>query len=360
MNFRGFASSAALAAFALVAAPVAAPVAMADDVEAKASADGKVVVFGDGVARFHVTHDSKAGVALLRISDPAVKISSAPVVVVTTDAGPKEVTLVAVDGKPGVWRLEHEALRAERFEGTMKVVVADKPFEAPLLIGAGTVTPATPASKFVATRGGFVVAFPECAAHVEALLDRETGTITIWSLDPSVKIMDAPVITVTETKSPQTITLTKIDGETMAWRVVNPAFKSTTVSAKIKLMVGGKPCEAPLSLAPHGGRIVTVPGGPRWEIVTDEANRTYTFYALDETVNGKAYTIDSPPVVVWDTPEGPRTVTLVPVEREPRAWRLVGAEAGLHRPGDARLRFTLFGKTLETNVGLSGIGVGVR
>jgi hypothetical protein len=358
MKIRGMALCAALGALALVAAPLA----TADDLGAKASAEGKVVVFGDGVARFHVTHDSKAGVAMLRLSDPAVKINSAPVVVVQTDAGPKEVTLVAVEGKPGVWRFEHEALREARFEGTMKIVVADKPLEAPLLIEAAAVTPTTPdaTTKFVARRGGFVIAFPDCAAHVEALMDRETGTITIWALDDTVKIIDAPVITVTETKSPQTITLTKIDGETMAWRVVNPAFKTTTFSGKIRLMVNGKPCEAPLSMAPHGGRIITVAGGPRFEVVPDETGRTYTFYALDETVNGKPVVIDAPPQVVWDTPEGPRTVTLVPVEREPRAWRLVWADAALRRPADARLRFTLFGKTLETNVGLSGVGIGVR
>jgi hypothetical protein len=357
MKFRGFALFAALGALSLVAAPLS----TADEVEAKASAeDPKVVVFGDGVARFHVTHDSKAGVAMLRLSDPTVKVTSAPVVVVTTDAGPKEVTLVAVDGKPGVWRFEHELLRGERFEGTMKVIVADKPFEAPLLITTTTTTPGTTTTKFVARRGGFVIAFPDCAAHIEALMDRDTGTITIWSLDDTVKIVDAPVITVTETKSPQTITLTKIDGETMAWRVTNPAFKTTTVSGKIRLMVNGKPCEAPLSMAPHGGRIITVANGPRFEVVPDETGRTYTFYALDEQVNGKAYTIDTPPQIVWDTPEGPRTVTLVPVEREPRAWRLVWADASLRRPADARLRFTLFGKTLEGNVGLSGIGVGVR
>ena len=356
MKFRGIVLSAALGALALVAAPFA----KADDVEAKA-AEGRVIVVGDNVARFYVTHDSKAGVAMLRLSDPTVKVTSAPVVVVQTDAGPKEVTLVPVEGKPGTWRFEHALLRSERFEGTMKVVVADKPYETPLLIETVTTTePGTTTTKFVARRGGYVVTFPDCAAHIEAVMDRETGTITIWALDESIKIVDAPVITVTETKSPQTITLVKVDGETMAWRVTNPAFKSTTFAGKIKLMVNGKACEAPLSLAPHGGRVITVANGPRFEVVTDESGRTYTFYALDETLNGKAYTIDSPPQVVWDTPEGPRTVTLVPVEREPRAWRLVWADASVRRPADARLRFTLLGKTLETNVGLSGVSAGVR
>jgi hypothetical protein len=358
MKIRGIALFAALGALGLVAAPFAA----ADDIGAKASAEGKVVVFGDGVARFNVVHDSKAGTAVLRLSDPSVKIASAPVVVVQTDDGPKEVTLVAVDGQPGQWRLEHEMLRGERFEGTMKIVVADKPYEAPLVLATTVVETGgtTTTTKFVARRGGYVIAFPDCAAHVEAVMDRETGTITIWALDETIKIVDAPVITVTETKSPQTITLTKVDGETMAWRVANPVFKTTTFTGKIRLMVNGKPCEAPLSMAPHGGRIITVNGGPRFEVVPDETGRTYTFYALDETVNGKTYTIDTPPQVVWDTPEGPRTVTLVPVEREPRAWRLVWADASLRRPADARLRFTLFGKTLESNFGLSGIGVGIR
>jgi hypothetical protein len=361
MNFRGIFLSAALGALALSAAPSA----VAEDLE-KAATEGRVVVVGDGVARFHVTTDSKAGVAMLRLSDPAVKITSDPVVVVKTDSGPKEVRLVAVDGRPGTWRLEHEMLRGARFEGTMKVVVADKPYEAPLLIEATTLEPGvmpepgTTTTKFVARRGGFVVAFPDCAAHVEAVLDRDTGTITIWSLDETVKIVDAPTVIVTEKSSPQTLTLVKVEGETMGWRLQNAVFKSTTFSGKLRLMVNGKACDAPLSLAPHGGRIITVAGGPRFEVVPDPEGRSYTFYAIDETIDGKAYAIDTPPQVVWDTPEGPRTVTLVPVEREPRAWRLVWADASLRRPADARLRFTLFGKTLEGNFGLSGVGVGVR
>src|SRR5262245_59890200 len=351
MNLRILSVFAALGVLSLVAAPFA----TADDVAVKSD---QVIVFGDGVARFTWVHDRDAGTVTFRSADPAVRISN-PVVVVNTDAGPKEVALVAVDGQPGAWRLTHQTLRGAkftRFDGTMKVVVAEKPYEAPLVVTDVAVPapgePREPAAKFVARHGGFVVAFPDCAAHIEAVLDRDTGTITIYALDENIKIVDAPTIVVTETQKPQTITLTKVTGETLTWRVVNSAFKTTTVSAKIRLMVDGKPCEAPLSFAPNGGRILTVQGGPRFEVVTDEKANTYTFYAIDETLNGKAVVIDTPPQVVWDTPEGPRTVTLVPVEREPRAWRLVWADASVSRPADARLRFTLFGKTLETNVGL--------
>src|SRR5205085_8341935 len=115
----------------------------------------------------------------------------------------------------------------------------------------------------------------------------------------------------------------------------------------LRLMVNGRPCETNLALAPHGGQIVTVENGPRFEVVRDVKTSAYTFYALDEQLNGKAYTVENPQVVVT-TAEGPRTVALVPVAGEQRAWRLAGLEGGVTEPGDARLRFTLFGRSLET------------
>jgi hypothetical protein len=343
---------AAVGAFALGAAPRA----FADDVKA----DGRVVVFGDNVAKFNVSTDTTGGTMTFRLADPSVKIASAPVVVLQTESGPKEVTLTAVEGQPGTWRLSHELVRSRDFRGSMKIVVDNKPYTADLVVAGTAAVPATE-TRWVARHGGSLLQFSDCGASVEAVQDPATGTITIWSPD-DVKIVDAPVVmvsTTTEKKGPETITFTRVAGEANAWRVTSPVFKTTTYSAKLRLMVNGRPCETNLALAPHGGSIVTVEGGPRFEVVRDASTSAYTFYALDEQINGKAYTIENPQVVVT-TAEGPRTVTLVPVPGEQRAWRLAGLDAGIREPGDARLRFTLFGRSLETNVGLSGIGIGVR
>jgi hypothetical protein len=333
----------------------AAPRAFADDVKA----DGRVVVFGDNVAKFNVVTDTTGGTMTFRLADPSVRIASAPMVVLQTESGPKEVALTAVEGRPGEWRLAHELVRTGELRGQMKIVVDNRPYTADLaVVGTGAV-PATE-TAFVARHGGTLLELADCGARVEAVQDPATGTITIYSAG-DVKIVDAPVVqlTTTESKGPQTVTFTRVAGETVAWKVSHPAFKTTTYQAKLRLTIDGRPCETNLALAPHGGTIVTVEGGPRFEVVRDPKLGHYTFYALDEQIDGKAYTIENPQVVVT-SPEGPRTMTLVPVSGEPRAWRLAGLDANLREPGDARLRFTLFGRSLETNVGLSGIGIGVR
>jgi len=350
MRIRTFVFAAAFAALALGTAPSA----PADD----AKPTGQVIVFGDGVARFYATQDRTAGYVTFRVADPAVRVTSAPVVVVQTDSGPREVTLVAVDGQPGTWRLAHEVARSERFDGTMKIVIDNKTYTSPIVLSAG---PATGTVVRVAPRhGGRVLAFNECGANVEVVQDPATGTLTIYSFE-DVQVLEAPVITVTQTEGPATTTVTKVEGQPGVWRVTNSAFKTTSVTGKIRIMVNGKPCEAPLTFAAgtHGGEIVTSDGGLRFEVVRDDKSRYYTFYALDETYNGKPYTVENPQVVVT-TREGPRTVVLTPVEKEPRAWRLVGLEGGVSEPLDGRLKFTLFGKSLETKLGLSGFAIDAK
>ena len=354
MRIRTFVFSAAFAALALGTAPSA----PADD----AKPTGQVMVFGDGVARFYATQDRTGGTVTFRLADPSVRIASAPVVVVQTDNGPKEVTLVAVDGQPGTWRLAHEVARSERFDGTMRIVIDNKPYSSPIVLSNGVVVTGTPGAvvRVSPRHGGRVIAFNDCGANVEVMQDPATGTLTIYSFE-DVQVLEAPVITVTQTEGPVTTTVTKVEGQPGVWRVTNSAFKTTSVSGRIRIMVNGKPCEAPLTFATgtHGGEIVTAENGLRFEVVRDDKSRYYTFYALDEMYNGKPYTVENPQVVVT-TREGPRTVVLTPVEKEPRAWRLVGLEGGVSEPFDGRLKFTLFGKSLETRLGLSGFAVDAK
>ena len=321
-----------------------------------AQAEDNVIVFGEGVARFQVVHDRTAATMTFRLSDPAVRIAEAPVVVLQTDAGPREVALVAVEGQPGTWRLTDDTLRLERFDGTMKILVEGKPYSAPLAIA---VTSAPAEVKVVAKHGGSVIAFPGCPAHVEVVRDLTAGTLTIYSFR-DVQILEPPTITITESEGPATVKVTEVEGQPGTWKVTHTAFRTTTASGRIKIVVDGKPCEAPLTfVGARGGHIVAVSGGPQFEVVRDEKARAYTFYAVDETLDGKPYVIERPQVVVA-TPEGPRTVVLTPVEGEPRAWRLIGLEGGVSAPLDGRLQFTLFGKSLETRLGLSGFGLELK
>ena len=191
--------------------------------------------------------------------------------------------------------------------------------------------------------------------NFEVVQDPATGTLTIYSFE-DVVVTEAPVITITESKGPTTVTVTKLEGSEGVWVTKHEHFKTRTTSARIRLLVNGKPCEAPLVYGVgRGGQMVTVDGGPNFEVVRDSKDGTYTFYAVDEMVGGKAYVVENPTVVVQG-----RTYNLTPVAGEPRAWRLVGLDAAGSDARDAQLNITLFGKTLSTRVGLSGIGLGVK
>jgi hypothetical protein len=358
-----FAMPAAVAAMIL-----SAPFATADDVCSKpqappivvpdkplvpvAPAPVRVLVFGDGAARFNVERDATAGRMTFRLADPAVKIDRAPVVLMTTDAGPQEVVLTPVEGRPGEWYWAGDAVKTERFDGSMRVVVAGKSYTSPLT----TVWTSDGQTVVVKARhGGRVLAMSDCGASVEVVQDPVTGTLTIYSFE-DVVVTEAPVITITETTGPTVVTLTKVEGQNGVWVTKNESFKTTTTSARIRLLVNGKPCEAALVYGSgRGGKMVKVDGGPSWEVVRDDKAGYYTFYAVDETYDGKTYVVENPTVVV----DG-KTYNLTRVEGEPRAWRLVGLDAAGSDARDGQLNFTLFGKTLSTRLGLSGFGIGVK
>jgi hypothetical protein len=349
--------SAPLLCAALVSLSLCASTASADD-KGKSKADksakgrARVLVVGKDTARFDVERDPATGRMTFHVVDPAVKIDRAPVVVMTTDSGPREIPLTVVEGKTDTWIWTDEVVKHDRFDGTLRVVVAGKAYDAPLstvwVVESDEVV-------MVPRHGGRIIAMTDCGTNVEILQDRASGTLTLYP-DDGVTLGEAPVITVEGTGKPMTISLTKVDGKGEQWTVQNDAFKTAATSARIRLLVNDKPCEAPLPImSRHGGQIYTVVDGPTWEVVRDPKAGHYTFYTVEETYGGKTYVVENPSVVY-----GGRTYNLTRVEGEPRAWRLVGLDAAGTDSRDAQLNFTLFGKTLSTRLGLSGLGVDVK
>lgn len=310
--------------------------------------------FGDGIAKFRVHRDLKTGRMTFRLTDPAVRVDRAPVIVLPAGADPREVTLVPVEGHEGEWYWSSDLVKGARFDGTMRILVGGRPYTSSLAsVWASATT--EEAKEHLPRYGGRVLTLTECGVCVEVVQDPARGVLTVYSFD-DVAVEEAPVVTVSEAKGPTQITLTKMDGKEGAWTATNDAFKASPVDARIQLPRHGKGCEAPIAQAsPHGGRLVTVVGGPTFEVVRDPKEGYYTFYAVDETYEGKTYEIERPTVVV-----GSRTYELVPVADQRRAWRLIGLDANGTDQRDAQLNFTLFGKTLSTRLGLSGFGLGVR
>ncbi len=97
---------------------------------------------GDAAVRFEMVHDAREATlffAAIETPGKPLPVLEAPFVLLTTDAGPRRVALVAVEGRANAWRVADEALRAPSVSGSFGLTVAGKPLEAPL--------PAAPAAE---------------------------------------------------------------------------------------------------------------------------------------------------------------------------------------------------------------------
>ena len=283
-----------------------------------------------------------------RLSDPAVKFDRAPVVRMTSGAGAREVLLAEADGQPGVWIWTNDAVRAERFDGSLQVVIAGHTYTTPLETVWEVDGPTD--ALLHPKHGGNIVPLTECGSNVEIVQDTAAGTLTIYPLD-ATPFVGTPSVTFVDPKVVGTVTVTEVDGQTGVWTARHVAFKVARTPSILHMHLGGKACDASIFglVALHGGRVVVVEGGPTFEIVRDPKDGTYAFYALEDTYDGKPYAVDSPVVVV-----GGRTYELTRIEGTPRAWRLVGlAPAGVG-PRDGRFTFKLQGVARTTEIDLAG------
>jgi hypothetical protein len=322
-------------------APAGAPKA-----EVEVDANTHLLSFPEGNARLHVTRDMTTGSLVFRAAE-GTTIAKAPVITLRTATGPKEVVLTATSADKTSWRVSHELLKQEKFDGTVAIMVGDRTLTTPLVLEP----------MRVQRRGGQILRLTDCGKSVEIVQDVATGSITVHAVDP-ITLTD-PVLVISEPKDAGEIKFVSVSGQPGTWRATHATLKTVNLDGTFRVTIDGKVCTAPMVfVGPHGGRIVRVTNGPRFEVVQDPKSG-YVFYALDETIDGKAVVIENPKVI-WTTTEGPRTVALVPVENQPRAWRWAGIDGSVREPADARLSFTLFGRTLETGLGLTGAGVTVR
>ncbi len=323
------------------------------------------IVFGDNVAKMTVDLDRKEPALTFRLSTPKVTVSSAPIVLVLTKAGPKKFTLAAVPGQAGAWRLFDPIVLEQGLEGVMELVVNGTSYTTPLV--SGIWLPPPEEGKWAARHGGRVVSFADCPAHVEVVTDVANGTLTLYPLSDTT-LTEAPEVQLSaRTEAGGTLTVTPVEGPDGVWKASHPALKDGSLGgSRLKIRLKGRPCEAPLLATPHGGTLVLVAGGPRFEMVRNESARTYTFFVLDplpegqapegktpEGNDGKTTQIQNAEVAVT-TDEGPKTYALTRVEGEPKAWRLSGFDPAADR--DATLRISIGAKTLTAPIRLAPFG----
>jgi hypothetical protein len=311
-----------------------------------ASATGRAIVFEGGLARFDVVRDPIDGTMTFRLADRTVRMTDAPIFVLQTDQGPKEFTLTPVAAESDAWFVKHDLLKADRIDGTMKIVLAGKTYSAAVAADRAASKPAPRPDHH-----GRVVMFDACGTYVEVVQDVGAGTVTLYSFEGAL-LADAPVVTVWGTTPAVVVVATKVDGQPGAWIASHAAFKSKQLTGNVRLGGSERVCEASL----RGGRFVSVVGGPTLEIVAGDQPGTYTVYALDERVDGKEYVLENPEVVIA-TSDGPRTVRLTRIDAESRAWRFATADVKAAEPFDGQLRFTVLGRPVDARLGATELGL---
>lgn len=309
----------------------------------------RALVFGEGAVRATVDRDVAVGRLTFRLTDPTVKLDGAPVLVVTTDAGPRELVMSAVAGEPGTWILTDDASKARRLVATMRVVTGGRSYTATL--------PTAALAEPKPAHGGRLLELPACGVVVEVVVERGAGTLALYL--PEGLVATEVLLLVTDAGNALGLPLSKPEEAHGAWTAKHAALQGGTTGQRIRVTVSGKACEADLALgaseAPPSRRRVTVEGGPTFEVSRGPKTGEYTFHALEETLDGQTYAIDGPTLLVDS-----RMYPLSSVEGEVRTWRLVGLEPKSVDALDVQLSFSISGKSFVARFDLGGTGTAAK
>ena len=341
----------ALAAALAFAVPA---VALADDdgtrpqspSEPTGAATTRVTLLGEGATamRFNVVRDRAVRNRLnFRLLDRRAKLGLPPIVVLRTATGPREVTLTAVEGESDVWYLADDAVAADSFDATLRVTVDGKAITGPVVVAT---TPTGGDVVVAPAHGGRWLPFDECGFMMEVVQDFESGTLTFYG-SSRAPLDRPPAVTISEGGGVTMSEAAVVEGKQAVWKFSSSAFKKRETIARVRVLVRERPCEAALTIPPHGGRIVMVAGGPQIEIVRTEGQGLRVF-VLEDRIGEKPLSIDNA-VILVTTAEGDRSFPLVGIKGETRAWEITRLESPAAN-GKVRLRFTNAGRLIETDL----------
>lgn len=320
--------------------------ASADDVpKGAAPADARTLSFADGAVKATVDLDPAAGRLTFRVATPNVTLEAAPVLVLTTDAGARELELRPATGEPGTWIVTDDALKAPRLVATIRIVLAGRTHTAALPTPAPVETPPGPGRR--------KIALGACATTVDVVIDARTGTLTLYVADG--QMVTEALLLVPDAKGTVSVALAKVEGSPGAFAGRHEALSAGVVGMRVRVTIDGKACDGDLTpdadrpQTPPTGFRVKVDGGPTFEVTRGPKTGEYGFHAVDETFDGGSYVIEGPTL----TADG-RVYTLVPVEGETRTWRLVDLEPKSIDARDVQLSFSIQGKSFVVRFDLAG------
>ena len=100
---------------------------------------GEILDLGGGAMHLEILHDHDGGNMTVYVLGADVKtpvVVEAPVVNLMTEKGGVTVALTAIDpqadGKASAWKGSHEGLKADPWEGRIRVKAGDKTYQSPL------------------------------------------------------------------------------------------------------------------------------------------------------------------------------------------------------------------------------------
>lgn len=100
---------------------------------------GEILDLGGGAAHLEVIHDHDGGNITVYVLGADLKTPvavEAPAVNLMTKSGPATVELTAIetgaDGKASAWKGSHEGLKADPWDGRIRVKIGDKTYQSPL------------------------------------------------------------------------------------------------------------------------------------------------------------------------------------------------------------------------------------
>jgi len=100
---------------------------------------GEILELGGGAAHLEILHDHEGGSMTVYVLGADLKTPiavEAPVVNLVTKDGPAAVTLTAIepgtDGKASAWKGAHAGLKADPWDGRIRVAIGGKTYQSPL------------------------------------------------------------------------------------------------------------------------------------------------------------------------------------------------------------------------------------
>ena len=296
---------------------------------------GATYDIGAGAGRLEFVHDAPAGsVTLYVLPEPGTtpQLTAAPLLVLTTDQGPKSVPFARVNAEPYVWKATNfELLKTDlRLEGEVQLKLGGNSYTVSLAASAAART-----AVFVrryGAHGGLLLDVGDGSGRLEVIHDPLLGTVTMYEAGTGVAFDEPPVLLLSPASGPRELALVRVDGVENAWRATDVGLLKhpSPLDGRLRVRVSGRAYTiaaagdfAVADRGPSGGPVLVLGDGTQIEWLHDATLGTLTFLVIERSGTTPVVFAEEPSVTLTTDPE-PKETRLVRVEHT-NGWRIVAA-----------------------------------